>query len=56
MARILVIDDQPLVRHTIQEILEPQGHDLLVAGNVLEGLKKAGEAGADLLITDMVMP
>ena len=52
--RILVVDDEQIVRDLLAQILREQGYDVVAAGS-------AGEARAlgerwDVLITDVVMP
>lgn len=55
MARILVIDDDPLYRDMVSEALAAEGHDLQVAENGLEGLDRARAWLPDLIICDVVM-
>ena len=55
-ARILVIDDEPVLRITFKHLLEAQGYDVYVASNGREGLHVFRERPADLVITDIVMP
>ena len=56
MARILLIDDYDLVRGLLRETLELAGHTVIEARNGADGLNLFREAGADLVITDIVMP
>ncbi len=56
MARILVIDDDEQIRKTIHQVLELEGHEVVVASNGKEGIKLFKESGANLIITDIVMP
>ncbi len=56
MARILVIDDEDLVRYSIRMFLEAEGFEVDEAADGLDGLAKLGNAAYDLLITDIVMP
>jgi DNA-binding response OmpR family regulator len=56
MARILVIDDDEQIRTTLRRVLELEGHEVLVAADGKEGVKLFREQGADLIITDIVMP
>ena len=56
MARILLIEDDDSVRTTLSLILEHVGHTVVEAGDGREGLNLFRRAGADLVITDMVMP
>lgn len=56
MARILVIDDDPVVRQTIGRILERAGHDVELAANGDEGLRMYHAGRHELVITDLYMP
>lgn len=56
MKTILVIDDDPLVRRTIQRILQKRGYGVQVAANGQQGLHTCRSKLPDLIITDIVMP
>ena len=56
MARILVIDDDDAVRTMLRLTLAHFGHTVIEARNGREGLDLFRRAGADLVITDIVMP
>src|SRR6266545_2524129 len=56
MARILLIDDDELVRATLREMLEHFGHTAIEAHHGTEGLALFRHANVDLVITDIVMP
>ncbi len=56
MARILVIDDEPLLRKALCEILEYVGFRVLDAPNGKEGLDLHDREPVDLVITDIFMP
>ena len=56
MARILVIDDEKDVRVTVKEVLVRAGYEVDTAGDGNEGLEKLRDVGADLVITDVIMP
>ena len=51
-ARILVVDDEPLVRVTMERILSRLGAQLILVGTVEEAIA-ALDAGVDLVITDV---
>jgi PAS domain S-box-containing protein len=53
---ILVIDDEPLVRSLIKQVLEKRGHLVTEAGNGQEGVRCFREKSFDLVITDHGMP
>ena len=55
-ARILVIDDDPDVRTTIQWILEAEGFVVSLAANGQEGLDLLKREPADVVLTDIFMP
>ena len=56
MARILVIDDEELIRETIRMKLEQSGHEVIEAGNGVEGLLALEQHAVDLVVTDIIMP
>ncbi len=53
--RLLVVEDDPLVRLTIQACLAPLGYRLAVAADGTEALG-VDPSSIDLLVTDVVMP
>jgi CheY-like chemotaxis protein len=56
MARILLIEDNDPLRAMLAERLALVGHTVVEAGNGRDGLDLFWQAGADLVITDLVMP
>ena len=56
MANILIIDDERDVRIVLKEVLQREGYDVTLAVNGREGLQKLESGGADLVITDVIMP
>ncbi len=56
MARIVVIDDDELIRITLHNILQRAGYAVTLATNGQDGLKKFRERPADLVILDIIMP
>jgi two-component system sensor histidine kinase/response regulator len=56
MAKILVIDDENTLRHTISTILEFAGYEVLDAADGRAGAKLASEHMPDLIVSDIVMP
>jgi DNA-binding NtrC family response regulator len=53
--RILVVDDDPLVRHSIQRILSDR-YELMVAENGQAGLDLLQRGGVDLALVDLKLP
>jgi len=56
MLQILIIDDDPTIRMTLQRFLKSQGYDVIVAKDGEEGLAKAKELRPSLIICDWMMP
>ncbi|MBI4457603.1 response regulator transcription factor [Candidatus Uhrbacteria bacterium] len=56
MARILIIDDEELVRFTLREILVAAGHEVIEASNGNEGVGLQRARPCDIVITDIIMP
>jgi len=56
MARILVIEDQDLVRATLKSVLEGAGHSIAVAADGVDGLQQFRQAAFALVICDVFMP
>lgn len=54
--KILVVDDRPVNRTVIAEVLKPLGFLVDEAENGEEGLERLPEFQPDLVITDIVMP
>jgi len=56
--RILLVEDDDGVRALVQELLEQQGYELLVAKNARDalGIVERDREPIDLLVTDVVMP
>lgn len=57
-ARILVVEDERLIRITLRQMLETRGHEVLVAedGRRAVELARACEGPIDLLLSDIVLP
>lgn len=56
MGRVLVIDDDPVMRGTIRKILMREGHEVREACNSGEGLDLFRREAADVVVTDLDMP
>ncbi|MGH2783967.1 MAG: response regulator [Actinomycetota bacterium] len=56
MARILVVDDEPDIRHIIRIVLEGDGHDVIEADDGLTAYEVAREQHLDLVLLDAMMP
>jgi DNA-binding response OmpR family regulator len=56
MTKILIIDDEDDIRTVLKEIFVREGFEVEVASDGEEGLNLMRESGADLVITDVIMP
>ena len=56
MARILIIDDEKLIRHTLKDILEYEQHEVAEAEDGDAGLKAALDGKFDAVFCDVKMP
>ena len=56
MKRILIIDDEESIRMIFTEILTRAGYAVDAAGDGRKGIARLAETGADLVITDIMMP
>ena len=56
MAKILIIEDEVLVRESICELLALQGFEISSAGDGSSGLQSARQLHPDLIICDITMP
>ena len=54
---ILIVDDSPLIRHTLRALLEQTGNVVCgEAENGMEAVQKAQELRPDLIVLDLTMP
>ena len=56
MSKVLVVDDDALIRFTVKKLLEARGHEVIVAAGGKEGIKAAAKHRPDLIILDICMP
>jgi len=54
--KILVVDDEDIVRTSCSRALSPEGYEVRLARNGVEGLQMANEERSDLVLTDLKMP
>jgi len=54
--RILVVDDDEMVRIALNELLRPEGFEVHTVSSGTEALKRIDENSYDLLILDIIMP
>jgi CheY-like chemotaxis protein len=56
MARVLLIEDDELVRYSLVELLEEAGHTVMQRENGFQLLSFIEDNPVDVVITDIVMP
>jgi len=56
MSTILLIEDDPMMRHVTSEILKLSGYNVLIAENGKVGVDTAKKESIDLIICDIEMP
>lgn len=56
MARILVVDDQPDILLLMRVLLEPAGHETLLAADSERALERLDAESVDLVLLDVFMP
>ena len=53
---ILVVDDDPVMRESVCDILEIENYKVIEAGDGIDGLPIVKKEHVDLVITDILMP
>lgn len=56
MQRLLIVDDEPLVRDALRRVLELEGMHVTVAADAESGLGELRRELPDLAIVDVIMP
>jgi DNA-binding NtrC family response regulator len=56
LGRILVIDDEPDIRESLEALLSSENYQTELAANAAEGLKRLESSTYDLVLLDLMMP
>lgn len=56
MARVMVVDDDQVIRGLLEVNLEMEGHDVVTAVDGRDALDKVTAVAPDLLLLDVMMP
>lgn len=56
MEKILVIDDEPVIRIILKQLFEENGYDVCEASDGKQGIALFKKEKPDLVITDLIMP
>lgn len=54
--RILIVDDDEMVRIALNELLRPEGYEVIIVSSGKDAIKKIDENNYDLLMLDIIMP
>ncbi len=54
--RVLVVDDEQIIRESLSFVLEKEGYEVVEAANGVEAIKKLEQKPADIVLTDLEMP
>ncbi|HUR18319.1 MAG TPA: response regulator [Acidimicrobiales bacterium] len=55
-ARVLVVDDDPVIQNLLRVNFEMEGYEVIMAGDGVDGLERAREDGPDIVVCDIMMP
>jgi CheY-like chemotaxis protein len=53
---VLIVDDEPIIRLLVRQILEDAGHEVKEASNADDALRLIADDGITVVLTDMDMP
>jgi len=56
MAKILIVEDEPVVWALLQRIIQDMGHEVAVASDGQKGLDMARQGGYAVIVSDLQMP
>jgi DNA-binding response OmpR family regulator len=56
VAKVLLVDDEQLVRKVVKVVLEAEGHEVVEAGNGPEALASVRGGAPDVVVLDLMMP
>jgi two-component system response regulator (stage 0 sporulation protein F) len=56
MKRVLIVDDEPVVRRYLTGLLTRWGYDVIAVGSAVEALDVMASVPADIVLCDVTMP
>ena len=56
LGRVLVVDDEEIVRYSLQRVLKEAGYDVVTAANGQEALDRMSQLKIKLVLLDIKMP
>ena len=54
--RVLIVDDEPLVRRSLQRVFEKAGHQVIIAEDGIQGVKQWKQEAPQAVVIDVLMP
>lgn len=54
--KALIVDDEPLVRRSLERVLKASGFEVILASDGIEGLRLWLEASPQVVLLDVLMP
>lgn len=54
--KVLVVDDEPLVRRSLQRVFEKAGHSVVLAEDGLQGVSQWKNENPEAVVLDVLMP
>jgi len=54
--KVLIVDDEPLVRRSLEKVFHRSGHEVFVAVDGNDGVKKWEDVQPDVVVIDVLMP
>ncbi len=55
-ARVLVVDDDPVIQNLLRVNFEMEGYQVIVAADGVEGLERSKRDRPDIIVLDVMMP
>lgn len=56
MEKILIVEDKESMAQMLRETLEPEGYEVIIAGDGAEGIRRLKEGRVDVILTDLKLP
>ncbi len=54
--RLLIVDDEPALRRTLERVLRGMGYEVVTAGDALLAYEALDDTGVDLILLDLHLP
>ncbi len=54
--KVLIVDDEPLIRRSLERAFQKRGHQVLVASDAFEGYELWSSFDPDVCLVDVLMP